>query len=81
MRRPVTFLLAAAFVIAAIPLAQAAAPRDPAPAVSVTEFSAAAKRPRNPYEGRATVYNPRGAGVYEEPWGPRSSPGTYGGGF
>lgn len=42
---------------------------------SAMEFSAA-KRSRNPYEGRATIYNPQGA-----PWGPPSSPGTYGGGF
>jgi hypothetical protein len=81
MGRPITFVLAAALAIAAISFAQAAAPRDPVQArvTSVTEFSAAAKRTRHPYEGRATVYNPRG--VSQEPWGPPSSPGTYGGGF
>jgi hypothetical protein len=51
-------------------------------APTVQEFSAAAKkRQRNPYEGRATIYNPRATQESLEPWGPTSRPGLYGGGF
>ena len=77
--RPTMFVVAAALMAAVfIPAqVQSAAARATVQTTS-TEFSAA-KRTRNPYEGRATVYNPRGPS--QEPWGPPSSPGTYGGGF
>jgi hypothetical protein len=77
--RPTMFVVSAALMVGvAIPAqAQSAAARATVQAASM-EFSAA-KRTRNPYEGRATVYNPRGAS--QEPWGPPSSPGIYGGGF
>jgi hypothetical protein len=78
MRSTIFVVSAALMAGVAIPAqAESAAARATAQTAS-TEFSAV-KRTRNPYEGRATVYNPRGPS--QEPWGPPSSPGTYGGGF
>ena len=63
-RRPTTFVLVAAFVIGRISFAQART-------ASAAEFSVRAKRTHNPYQGRVTICDPRGAGVSREPRGRR----------